>query len=455
MKRPLLLLTLMAVGASFVGGTMAFYNDTETSTGNTMTAGAIDLKIDHLYASYNGYLCDASCEADTTTNLVSNGSFEAPVVSGDWDIFDVVPGWEIAWETSEPSFDGTPRPADAYLELHRAAGGWAHADGEQHAELDADWTGPSGGVTGEPAQVRISQTITTVPGEQYELRFAFAARPDTGTADNQLEVLVDGGTLVSDVIVQDGSGGLTWVEHSYTFTANDASTVIEFADVSPEGDAEGVFLDDVRVHPTLCTGGFGDPQQNACELWEATDIVGEKFFTFVDVKPGDHGKHVVSFHVEDNPSWTCFVVHDGVDAENTNTEAEQDVGDTSSPEGELSGQIEVFGWDDLDADGMYEPGDGETAIFTETLGDLAGFPFHDSGTANGVHAPGTTEYLGLAWCAGAISVDGGSGAISCDGSAMGNDAQTDSFVASMGGFAEQVRNNQDFFCADVDLETVE
>ncbi|MHB1330629.1 MAG: TasA family protein [Minisyncoccota bacterium] len=54
MKRIILSLSMLAfAGALIIGGTGAFFSDTETSTGNTFTAGAIDLKIDSS-ATYNG-----------------------------------------------------------------------------------------------------------------------------------------------------------------------------------------------------------------------------------------------------------------------------------------------------------------------------------------------------------------------------------------------------------------
>jgi len=54
MKKILLsLLTVSAVAAVAFFGTRAFFSDTETSTGNTFTAGAVDLKIDSA-CSYNG-----------------------------------------------------------------------------------------------------------------------------------------------------------------------------------------------------------------------------------------------------------------------------------------------------------------------------------------------------------------------------------------------------------------
>jgi len=54
MKKIILSLAVIAmVGAVAVGVTRSFFSDTETSTGNTFTAGAIDLKVDS-ECSYNG-----------------------------------------------------------------------------------------------------------------------------------------------------------------------------------------------------------------------------------------------------------------------------------------------------------------------------------------------------------------------------------------------------------------
>lgn len=48
---------IVAVGAAVVGATGAFFTDTETSTGNTFTAGALDLKVDST-CHYNGFVCE-------------------------------------------------------------------------------------------------------------------------------------------------------------------------------------------------------------------------------------------------------------------------------------------------------------------------------------------------------------------------------------------------------------
>ncbi|MCG2695184.1 CalY family protein [Candidatus Parcubacteria bacterium] len=57
MKKILLsIATLAIVGAIAVGATGAFYGDVETSTGNTFTAGSIELKVDST-SHYNGMVC--------------------------------------------------------------------------------------------------------------------------------------------------------------------------------------------------------------------------------------------------------------------------------------------------------------------------------------------------------------------------------------------------------------
>jgi len=56
-KKILISLSVIAgVIALVAGGTIAFFSDTETSSGNTFTAGAIDLKVDN-HCFYNGGEC--------------------------------------------------------------------------------------------------------------------------------------------------------------------------------------------------------------------------------------------------------------------------------------------------------------------------------------------------------------------------------------------------------------
>ena len=70
MKKILLSMAVIIVVAGAVAGvTVAFFNDTETSTGNIFTAGSVDLTVDSFGATYNGALVqDASWPAMNLTN---------------------------------------------------------------------------------------------------------------------------------------------------------------------------------------------------------------------------------------------------------------------------------------------------------------------------------------------------------------------------------------------------
>lgn len=82
---------IVFVGALVVGGTGAFFSDTETSTANVFTAGAIDLKIDS-EQHYNGNEC---VDVDTSTGVdyewVGQSAYPVPgsACDGTWTLTDL------------------------------------------------------------------------------------------------------------------------------------------------------------------------------------------------------------------------------------------------------------------------------------------------------------------------------------------------------------------------------
>lgn len=71
--------TLVFVGALAASATGAFFSDTETSTGNTFAAGALDLKVDS-EAHYNGSVCLPLVDTDENTPPFTwQGGSEYPV----------------------------------------------------------------------------------------------------------------------------------------------------------------------------------------------------------------------------------------------------------------------------------------------------------------------------------------------------------------------------------------
>ncbi len=117
-----------------------------------------------------------------------------------------------------------------------------------------------------------------------------------------------------------GGGSIVWTEHTYDFTATNATTKIEFIG-GGTNNSLGVFLDNVSVHPYDCTyqiiGG-------TCTLWDLKDLgEGDRFWNFGDVKPGDYGINIISLHAYDNDAFACLTTGNIVDLENTNIEPEQ------------------------------------------------------------------------------------------------------------------------------------
>lgn len=435
-----------SAAAITAGATGAFFNDTETSQGNIFTAGGIDLKVDHTRQTYNDGECTTNCREIEGNKLLDNG-FETPEVThgAKWEIFDSpVSVWNIAWRGDVPgSFGPQTRPAIAHLELHEGVLGSAD-QGDQYAELDSDWGGPTDPGTGEPASVKISQTIPTVVGTKYKLRFAFAPRPNTPANDNTLEVRWDGNVVHVVPPTAGGAGPIAWTTIELSLPpATTNATELAFTDLGT-ANSVGTFLDDVELVKLDCVDQVIVGGQ--CRTWTEKDLAeGDRFWFFDDVKPGDRGTNVISLHVYDNDAFACVLTGDVADDENTLTEPEEEAGDNTpgnpsgEGEGELAQYLKLFIWEDNN-DGVYENGEdtlyGPNAPFTEVAMDKLSL------------AATTTSYLGVAWCFGEQTLNGTT--IECDGTSDDyNDSQTDSVTASLIFDAVQQRNNTDFQCRDL------
>ena len=151
-------------------------------------------------------------------NLISNGSFEAPIVTahnGQWQQFAPSTAG-MSWTVTGDS-----------LELQRGILGGA-SDGSQHAELDA-----RGSVT-------ISQTLNTVSGQAYEISFDYKARPNTASNTNGMNVTWNGVDIAPNLTF-----GSTWQTYAVNATGTGSDT-ISFADTGTS-DGLGTFLDNVSV----------------------------------------------------------------------------------------------------------------------------------------------------------------------------------------------------------------
>lgn len=230
-------------------------------------------------------------------NLVANGGFEAPVVSHakGWNMYDSGTaglGWTVAWYGGAPTYGGMTRPTTAHLELHRGVNGWSHAEGSQHAELDTDWDGPDGSLTGEPASVSIYQDLPTQNGI-YTLSYAWSPRPSHG--DNALEVWWDGVKVAEHS--GGGSGSPVWSFETLSVSASAGTTQLEFREVGSP-DSLGMFLDAVGV----------ELDQLVCEDETAPLCAAQWMDLGTVTVANDDTNLYVTFQV-DAPGWSLAETH--------------------------------------------------------------------------------------------------------------------------------------------------
>ncbi len=189
---------------------------------------------------------------------------------------------------------------------------------------------------------------------------------------------------------------------------------------------------------SACGGTWG--QGEIGEEDGPIDIVGQKFFDFGDVKPGDSGENTVSLHVINNDAWMCATVSRLTNNENGINEPEAKAGDVTANEGELQQKLMVKIWSDNSAGEGWTKGDnvwqGQALepVLYEGPAQAGTWALYDSVTGDKKPLAGSsTTYLGVAWSLPAST---------------GNEVQTDSMTGDISFNVVQARNNADFKCSD-------
>lgn len=155
MKRIITSLGMIVFAAAVVaGGTGAFFSDTETSTGNVFTAGAIDLTVDS-EAHYNGSICLPDTkdldDDDNTTEYLWQGGEEYPVglaCSGTWEATNLGAQTFFSYDDVKPGDEG-----ENTISLHvNNNPAWACIDVTLVENDDESSTEPELAVEGEVAE---------------------------------------------------------------------------------------------------------------------------------------------------------------------------------------------------------------------------------------------------------------------------------------------------------------
>lgn len=256
--------------------------------------------------------------------------------------------------------------------------------------------------------------------------------------------------------------GATYVATSAFFSDSETSTgnVLSAGSIDLLIDSKCSYT---RDGVTLPCEGFGN--------WDSTNLTNQQFYNFTDVKPGDWGENTISLRVQDNDAWACMHIGNMTNNENDLIDPEVEAEDTSDgPDGgELAGNLHFTAWldqgnqlgwqgkdkDPEEGDNVWQGPIAEPLLFSNESGpasDVLGgktYTLADSSTAPlgvGPLSGDVTHYIGIQWCAGELTISGST--INCDGSTMGNEAQTDSLTADISFYAVQSRNNSEFLCSN-------
>ena len=107
---------------------------------------------------------------------------------------------------------------------------------------------------------------------------------------------------------------------------------------------------DLKIDNTSYYNGAPNPDTS----WSLSDLTIEKFFSFLDLKPGDFGEDTISLHVDTNDAYMCANVKLTSNDDNGLTEPEALVDATDGPgNGELASNVNFIWWAD-DGDNVLE-----------------------------------------------------------------------------------------------------
>ena len=184
--------------------------------------------------------------------------------------------------------------------------------------------------------------------------------------------------------------------------------------------------------------------------WELKNLVPgvDKFWNFYDIKPGDYGENTISMHVKKADAWLCLDFSNLTSADNDQNEPESLEDSDGTLNGELADGMEFFGWLD-DGDNKFEkeekPLFGTTTQSASIVLDDKTYVIGDAGNGNSCKV-NQSRYVGIYWCAGNLSGNLSTNTISCDGSTLGNEAQTDSMSVDVSIRAMPSKENPKFLC---------
>ncbi len=171
------------------------------------------------------------CTTDACSAVgLTNGSFEAPVVSGNAQLFTAPSSAITGWQVTAGSVDIIKNTL------------YAASDGAQSIDLV--------GV----ALATIQQTFTTTPGLSYTLSFDYSNNPQQSQTNSARVQVIGSSTLRSDTVTHAATtiANMAYTHYSKSFIANSSQTIVRFNALTSSNNG-GVQLDNVKITGGVCT----------------------------------------------------------------------------------------------------------------------------------------------------------------------------------------------------------
>jgi choice-of-anchor C domain-containing protein len=172
-------------------------------------------------------------------NLLQNSSFEAPSAGSSFVTRggDGLTGWNVTGN------------------IDHIGGFWVASEGIQSVDLNGSAAGS------------VSQTIATIPGQHYRLRYALGENL-FGFGNKTMDIVWQGNVVDSLTVIHDPArtaADMRWEQRELRLTASGSSATLTFASTTgamngTQGVAHfyGPAIDDIRLEPTTCPADFNN-----------------------------------------------------------------------------------------------------------------------------------------------------------------------------------------------------
>jgi hypothetical protein len=183
-------------------------------------------------------------------NLLMNGSFETPIVSGGgFTNFPVGSGALTGWTVFGPAGQAVSIVSGSFSQ---AGVSFPAQDGAQWVDLTGFNNNSTEGV---------SQSVATTVGHQYQLSYFIGNTTGGGIfgSTSTVDVLLNGAVAFTDTNSTSSPSTQNWEQFSHTFTASGAATIIGLRNADPGSDNDNGLDNVVLLDLGVASSGVPEP----------------------------------------------------------------------------------------------------------------------------------------------------------------------------------------------------